>query len=211
MRICYLIGSCQQNIDTQMKWQRDTWLQYNSHDYFYITDAGDPVDPTHLGYTVEQRPKEYACHKYYEFLRTLPLEPYDWIVLIEDDTFIFPKRLEDYLATLNPSEPTMIGRCLPTMAWSVGAGLVFSRPVITMLKEYLTNTDLIMIPMYDRSDTTITAWVNELPDVINRISLPLLNHYDIDSPFSSTFDVAISYHTLRTEEQFKSLCCGSAF
>lgn len=193
-----------------MKLQRETWLKYTEQDYLYITDLGDPADPLHLGCNSTQRPKEQAAHKYYDFLRTLPLEPYDWVVFAEDDTFIFPKRLEAYLANIDPTEPTMIGRCMPTMTWSVGAGLILSRPLVAWLKQYLLTTDLIMIPMYDRVDTTLLAWINEAPD-IKRFSEPLLNHYDVDSPFSTTFDVAISYHMIRTEEQFRSLCCGSAF
>jgi hypothetical protein len=225
MRVAYLILTCEKYKDTRRVWQRNTWLrQVNPNDYFFLTANKNPDDINTSGWGA---PDDYASAplKYYHFLKHMPLDEYDWIVFCDDDTFIFPKRLESYLAIKHPYELLYIGRCIdfvpielnagnrvnrPMKYMSGGAGFIVSQALYTLIHNHVKqNTPLSMdgetlvehtegFPVY--GDVYIGAIIEQIKQQVKHIELPYLN-------YSSTTDMypiedAISFH-YATEEIFK--------
>lgn len=64
----------------------------------------------------------------------LPVEPYDWLVLVDDDTFVIHSSLQDLLHEYSPEEPILIGkRGADCHFMCGGAGLAMSYKLVQNL------------------------------------------------------------------------------
>lgn len=193
----YIVLSCEQYLKTRARWQRDTWLP-TIPSFVFLTGAIQTTEPNvfptsaHDGY-------DSCPTRYFQYIREHDLSD-DWVIFADDDTFMFPCRLESYLKTLNPDRRFYIGRELNGGYMSGGAGFVLSRAAYAALRGYLLNTPKEKV-MFDRhGDVTMGLWMKELKD-LNRINSNLFNCCTHTHSESSNLDTAFSYHYV-TEDLF---------
>ena len=96
-KICYIILTCEKYIDTRVNWQSATCFKYiNNKDCYYLSCK--PVNCKKNIYGWYTKDDYTSCpDKYIAFFKNLDLV-YDWYVFIDDDTFIFPDRLQKFLS-----------------------------------------------------------------------------------------------------------------
>ena len=201
MSIFYVILSCKPFLETRLKWQRASWLS-GIDSYIVLTGAIGSTDPkvacmnTGDGY-------ETCPNRYYQYIRENDLSAYDWIVFVDDDTFIFPKRLENYLATQDASKSLYIGRSItwPIKFMSGGAGFALSRVAYNELKEYLTNSLKQDVEFHKNGDVTMGIWINKIAKATH-VNCKYLSGNRHKENNMGALKEAFSFHYV-TEELFK--------
>jgi hypothetical protein len=198
MTIFYIILSCKQYLETRLKWQRDTWLS-GIDSYVVLTGSIGSTDPKIA--CMNTSDNYHSCpERYYQYIRENDLSAYDWIVFVDDDTFIFPKRFETYLESLDPSKSLFIGRTItwPTKFMSGGAGFTLSRLAYSELRDYLINTPKANIQFEENGDVSMGVWINKIAkaEYIECVELNGSTHLHSDS---SKVDKAFSYHYVNEE------------
>lgn len=157
MSITYVILTCEAYLPTRCKAIRDTWLNDVSN-YVFLSAHPNEAENV-LGWNTPDN-RDSCSKKYIEFFRNHTLDS-DWIVFCDDDTFVFPSRLEAFLQTKNPDDSLYIGYefpgCDPPGGLSGGAGFVLSRTAYTQLCSYLRSTDDVWVSTY--SDVSISIWL----------------------------------------------------
>jgi hypothetical protein len=189
-------------LETRLKWQRASWLS-NIDSYIVLTGSIGSIDPKVACMNVGDN-YESCPYRYYQYIKENDLASYDWIVFVDDDTFVFPKRLEAYLATLDNSLELYVGHILtyPITFMSGGAGFCLTKTAYKSLRDYLLNTHRKQIRFEINGDVTMGVWINLIPNIklINSNKFngsPHMHHK------STKTDVAITYHYV-TEELFKT-------
>ena len=95
MKICYIISTCNKYLDTRVKHQMDIMLKnVNKEDIYYLTSKPD-IKNRHFGWYVMDDEKNITW-KYIHFIYNMNID-YDWYIFIDDDTFVFEKRLINLL------------------------------------------------------------------------------------------------------------------
>ena len=212
MRIAYIILSCAPYLKTRAVWQRNTWQKFvDPHDVYYIVGRTDISGEQVYGYPVGDG---YECcpHKYIAFFKDQELPQYDWLFFIDDDTFIFPKRLITYLEGFDSTMLYYIGRELdwPELFMSGGAGFALSRPAYKALHDYICDTPQDKIPIHGNGDVSMGIWMKNVQSV-NRVNCMNLNACIDGHHTSSPPEVALTYHYVTEElfaEYFKRLSGG---
>ena len=159
MKVAYIILSCEAYLPTRGKAQRDTWLR--SVDAYWFLSAKENRDERVLGWDTGDT-YDHCVDKYEAFFRTTDIDA-DWIVFVDDDTFVYPQRLEAYLEQHDPTALYYIGRRLsdsPKDAMSGGAGFVLSRSAYTQVCTLLRTQTLPRISSY--SDQMMCHWLKHL-------------------------------------------------
>ena len=202
MSIFYIILSCKPFLETRLKWQRASWLS-GIDSYIVLTGSIGSTDPKVACMNVGDN-YESCPHRYYQYIRENDLESYDWIVFVDDDTFVFPKRLQNYLDELDASLPLYVGHLLtyPTDFMSGGAGFCLTKLAYKGLRDYLLNTDINYIQFDINGDVTMGLWTKFIPN-LNLINSNKFNGSPHTHGDSTTTDVAFTYHYV-TEELFKT-------
>jgi len=202
MSIFYIILSCKPFLETRLKWQRASWLR-NIDSYIVLTGSIGSTDPKVACMNVGDN-YESCPHRYYQYIRENNLLKYDWVVFVDDDSFVFPKRLENYLNGLDTSLPLYVGHTLtyPITFMSGGGGFCLTRTAYKGLRDYFLNTDKKEITFETNGDVSMGAWINLIPNI------KLINSNNFNgSPHthgeSTKTDVAFTYHYV-TEELFKT-------
>ena len=123
---------------------------------------------------------------------------------MDDDSFVFPKRLETYLGTLDTSLALYVGHTLtyPITFMSGGAGFCLTRVAYKELRDYLLNTAKNQIHFETNGDVSMGAWIKLIP-TIKLINSNKFNGSPHTHHESTKTDVAITYHYV-TEELFKT-------
>ena len=202
MSIFYVILSCKPFLETRLKWQRASWLR-NIDSYIVLTGSIGSTDPK-IGCMNVSDGYESCPHRYYQYIRENSLEIYDWIVFVDDDTFVFPKRLETYLGTLDTSLPLYVGHTLtyPITFMSGGAGFCLTKVAYKGLRDYLLNTERNLVNFESNGDVTMGIWIKLIPNIqlinSNKFNGSPHTHHE-----STKTDVAFTYHYV-TEELFKT-------
>ena len=199
----YIILSCKPFLQTRAKWQRETWLSKVPQDsYVFLTGAIGSNEPNVVNMNVADS-YESCPWRYYQYIQQNTMSKYDWVVFPDDDTFIFPERLNKLLEGLDPNKSTYVGRELtwPIMYMSGGAGFALSRSAYSALREYLLVTPREKLEFHESGDVTMGVWLKWI-DGLERVNSNLFNGSSHTHGESSTMDVAISYHYV-TEELFK--------
>ena len=166
MSICYIILTCEKYLPTRGEWQKDTWLKKIGQDAYYFLSAKPDSHNRVLGWNTDDDYKS-APVKYIEFFKNTRqlLSKYDWIVMCDDDTYIYHNRLSNYLKAFNPQEKIYIGyqwNHQPIPYMSGGAGFVLSATLYNELCDYAQKK-----PMKNDyySDLSIGWWINDIGGV----------------------------------------------
>jgi len=146
---------------------------------------------------------ESCPERYYQYIRKNELLMHDWIVFVDDDTFMFPKRFQAYLKGFDYSKSLYIGRTLtfPLQFMSGGAGFALSKAAYAELRKYLLSTPKEDVEFHENGDVTMGIWI-EKGCKAEYIHCEYLNgspHTYVDSCGMSE---AFSYHYV-TEELFR--------
>lgn len=198
MAIFYVILSCKPFLETRLKWQRNTWLS-GIDSYVVLTGSIGSTDPKvacmNVGDSYESCP-----NRYYQYIRENDLVNYDWIIFVDDDTFMFPKRFENYLKELDPTKSLYIGRPIswPFNYMSGGAGFTLSKKTYKELRDYLLNTPVENVEIHRHGDVTMGSWINKIPNVEYKecVHLNFCTHLHDGS---SKLEDACSYHYVKEE------------
>lgn len=221
-RIAYVILTCEKYVDTRVPWQRRTMLRnVAEEDVYYLAHT---MDPAHRLFSWGADDSYQGLpYKYMDFFRnataaaatataTAVLDPaaYDWVVLLDDDTYVFTDRLVAALRPYLPSLPVAMGYLLDHIAhteWGVyfsgGAGTVLSRAAFTLLVAYVQQRTTEELVPHWCADICIGRWLRRHPEIQQ------VHHrqFHPENAASAPQDQgeAITYHHLKTWEEYAAL------
>jgi hypothetical protein len=210
MKICYLIITCEAYIPTRVQWQRETWLRHirPEDDYLGLTCKMHPDDRHLIGFNTADT--YHSCPaKYVEFFKQYKIEGFDWIVFVDDDTFVFPKRLEALLESYDPSDPFYIGiennHCIPYM--SGGAGFAVSKTLYEHILEGHKTGKVFEPRRLDDlaggyGDCHIGQWIYNLGIPVKRVINRLFCAQTLEKPGAPSREEALTAHYCK-EEHFR--------
>jgi hypothetical protein len=159
MKVLYVVLACDAYYPTRCQWQKETWLSRVEHHVFLGCRMQPEKNMVGWGTTDDY----HSCPlKYIEFMRKGSFTDYDWVVFVDDDTFVFPDRLESYLSTLDSTSSLYVGApCNDGWTYmSGGAGFAVSHPLMARLRDYAQTTDLVSLHVAHYSDKTFGHWVH---------------------------------------------------
>ena len=203
MKIAYIILTCRKYLPTRVVWQQLTSLKnVPKEDIYYLADT--PSEENRL--FSWGAPDDYNSlpYKYYYFFRNTNLD-YDWYFLMDDDTFVYPEKLESFLSSYNPLDRVCIGKKLDHVKdqlweyFSGGAGTAISRALYEQLCRHLLEVNLHEAIVHWCADICVGKWVKSQSNVIE---------VDYDGfhtdPCQENDDKtkAITFHHLQTYEQY---------
>ena len=106
MSICYIILTCEKYLPTRVNYLLETSLKtVNPRDIYFLSCRS--IEPNVYGWNT---PDDYeGCPlKYVRFFQNMTLN-YDWYYFMDDDTFVFPKRLNKFVLNYEKDSPLYIG------------------------------------------------------------------------------------------------------
>lgn len=209
IKICYIILTCKKNLQTKVKWQKASCFKNTPQEDCYFLSC-ENESPNIYGWDTAD---DYASciDKYIKFFQNMILD-YDWYMFIDDDTFVFPKRIEQYLPTLDKADPIYFG-----FRWSHveglrymsgGAGFFLTKSSYNMLREFLLikeNTLLRSKEKPTNGDVTVGVWIREINRKNNyKIKLFADPHYLRIGHHENIKDVfkCLTFHYVNNEETF---------
>lgn len=214
MKICYIISTCNKYLDTRVKHQMDIMLKnVNKEDIYYLTSKPD-IKNRHFGWHSMDDTQNIAW-KYIHFIYHMNISDYDWYILIDDDTFVFEKRLRKLLKIYDSSENYYIGKELDHLKnefclyMSGGAGCAISKSLYSLITEYVRKIGkneayypLINLKEQWCDDLCIGLWIQEIAKTnkINQLNNNLF-HLAEHENLSQLTD-AITFHKVITKEQY---------
>ena len=158
MRICYIILTCEKYLDTRCNWVEDTWLKrIEPDDSYYFLSSIPNEERRILGW--KTRDDYMGCStKYYEFFKNHTVDA-DWIVLVDDDTFVFPEKMRRMLQAYTSTTELVIGKIIPPyISMSGGAGVVLSSALYTRVCAHVRSTQGPDEPLQN-SDVQLFNWL----------------------------------------------------
>jgi hypothetical protein len=150
MKLLTLVHTCYKYEQTRAKIIDESWAK-GLEDFLFICDSDDfslsrsvnlgpyPSGPTYHPQTVM---------KIFEMFLGEGYQEYDWLFLVDDDTYCFPEKLKNFLEFFDSTEPLMMGDYLnwprfikghkaDYSSWvGGGPGVVFSRSAVIALVKY---------------------------------------------------------------------------
>ncbi|XP_076052715.1 glycoprotein-N-acetylgalactosamine 3-beta-galactosyltransferase 1-like isoform X2 [Oratosquilla oratoria] len=121
----------------------NTWARHCTR-HVFLTSQHDPS----LGETIMSPGQDTYDRLWYKVTSGFQwaynnLEDIDWVVKLDDDTFLLVENLQEALKPYDPAKPQAMGMQLKTWEWdppmsvylSGGAGYVLSRGAVTLLAE----------------------------------------------------------------------------
>ena len=158
VRIMYVIRTGSSFYRKRLVYLLDTWIALVAKDVFFVSDtplgnisaAQLILTKVSCGHDVHSM-NTLCCKTAHDFLlfhrhRT----SYDWFCHFDDDQYVHTRNLQEYLATLDSTDPYYIGRNswpatlkrskepYPQPFWfaTLGAGVCFSRRLVELLEPY---------------------------------------------------------------------------
>jgi hypothetical protein len=184
-----------------MKWQQETFLRNEEH-YFI---SGTPHEEQNiLGWNTPDSYEDCPL-KYVEFFKNTNLE-YDWYMFIDDDTFVFPKRLRSFVRMFDPSQKMCIGHkcdCAHLDYIDGGAGILMSRAAYVAISDHVKKTphcELLGIHKDSKyGDVSLGLWLQNkgITFVNNR---RLFKHFKHSS--EKEISECITFHTVKSRDDF---------
>ena len=217
--VLYVIMSCHKTLATRRILQTTSFLRDlpAGSSYIYLCGGALNTDTDVFNCGVED---DYlnTPYKYIEFFRNFSLfSNFEWIALIDDDTFIFPKRLKKLLKNIPAN--TLIGKSgfifhedqlndplgpslyngigsFPCDTFSGGAGFVIPSNVGTLIQKYLLNKTNNEIPFVKYGDVSMALWLKELNTNLQFKHIPLFSSQPPLSIENIDYDInhMISFH-----------------
>ena len=159
--ICYIIITCEKYIDTRLKWQLNTSLKEIPKKDIYAISCKMGKESYIYGWNTADDYDSCAM-KYYMFITNMDIE-YDYYMFIDDDTFVFPSRVINWLNQYDKNKPYYMGCKLnyrPQIAMSGGAGFILSNPAYNALKGHLCSLEEFKGTL--PSDIKIAQWLDKI-------------------------------------------------
>lgn len=156
--VLYTILTCDAYYKTRCQWQKDTWLTQTENHVFL--GKQDNPEWNMVGWNTADN-YDSCPIKLMNFVRHYKLKPnIEWVVIADDDTFIFPKRLEMFLGELDSTRLFYIGTTCNDgcVFMSGGAGFVVSRALFNKLKEYSLSASDTELHRSKYSDLSFGHW-----------------------------------------------------
>lgn len=207
MKICYIISTCDKYLDTRVKYQMESMLKnVNKEDIYYLTSKPD-VNNRQFGWYCMDDEKNITW-KYIHFIYNTNISYYDWYIFIDDDTFVFEKRLKNLLKKYNSIENYYIGKELDhiknefCLYMSGGAGYAISKSLYALITEYVRKNGINNSYKHWCDDLCIGLWIQEIAKTnkINQINNNLFYLAEHENSFQLTD--AITFHKVMTKEQY---------
>lgn len=187
MKILYVILTCEKY--SERKELQKEWIKY--------IGAGDSVVYLDEAFNKEGG-YDSVAFKYSSFIKNCTVfSEFNWIFFCDDDTFIFPKKLNHLLYYFDCNKPIMVGRTGVYEDYrycSGGAGFAVSRTLIFRIKYFLLQN---IYELFKNSDTTFGMWAKmaepnlKIIDRIEQFQTQHLRHSDNDVV---DIDSCISFH-----------------
>jgi hypothetical protein len=211
MRVCYIISTCDKYLNTRVKYQMNTFLKdINKNDIYYLTSKPNKQE-RQFGWNCMDDEKNITW-KYIHFIYNMTdILNYDWYIFIDDDTFVFKNRLENYLKSFNKNDMYYIGYQCQHENWQLphylsgGAGYAISSKLYNEIFNYIRSNGINNSFKHWCDDLCIGMWIDELSKKykINRIhnSKFLVSHFK----HVKELDDALTAHQISTIEE-NNLC-----
>ena len=214
MKFCYIISTCNKYIDTRVKYQMETMLKnVNNEDIFYLTSTPN-IEQRQFGwYTMDH--VENITWKYIYFIHNMNISNYDWYIFIDDDTFVFEKRLQNLLSQYDSNECYYIGKELNHITstfcsyMSGGGGYAISNRLYSHIVSYIKQKGInesyysIINTEFQPDDLCMGMWIQDIAkeNKINKINNDLFN-MELHKDFHE-IHTAITFHKVTTKEQYE--------
>ena len=214
MKICYIISTCDKYLETRVKCQMETMLKnVNKEDIYYLTAKPDIENRQFGWYCLDD--SQNITWKYIHFIYNMNIPYYDWYILIDDDTFVFEKRLRNLLGKYNSNENFYIGKELDhiknqfCLYMSGGAGYAISKSLYAHITEYVRKIgkDEAFSPLFHLQekfcdDLCVGIWIQEIAkkykvNQLNNHLFHVAEHKNINQ-----LKDAITFHKVITKEQY---------
>jgi hypothetical protein len=208
MKIAYIISTCEKYISTRVEYQKKTFLKYVSdEDIYYLSSKMNETNRI-FGWNVPDDP-EHILLKYTEFFKNISLD-YDWYIFIDDDTFVFPNRIEKMINEnrYNPKDNIYVGKILDHIQYewglymSGGAGYIVSRNLYEHFLKIVREETHEKIFRHWCDDLCIGLWILEIAKfepvtTINNDDF----HIEMNESEESLYK-AITFHHLKKKEHY---------
>jgi len=212
-KIAYIILTCEKYMNTRVKYQKETFLK--DVNYYYISYK---MDENNNIYGFDTDDSYDSCpNKYLNFIRTINLV-YDWYIFIDDDTYVFPDKLVEFLTHFDSQQCYYMGVDFSQTGilthYSGGAGFLLSNPTYTLLKKYLQNEKTIedykkeYVTLYPNNslihgDVFMAMWISET-NKINDLQIQYVNIGDYFHAYPnkdpSFYKKMITLHYLKEDD-----------
>jgi len=200
MKQCYIILTCEKYLKTRAKWLLENCL-YNveQSDIYFLSCK--KTEPNIYGWDTTDD-YESCPLKYIRFFQNMKLD-YDWYYFMDDDTFVFPERLNKFVNNYNKDKPLYIGDRCDHLSFPIymsgGAGFLLTKPLYLSLVEYIRNTPEKQLFVNRHGDYSIGMWLSNIEKEV--ISNKIFNQTTHKNDYE--LNNCISFHFLKTEEQYK--------
>jgi hypothetical protein len=173
MNICYIISTCDNYLDTRVRYQMNTFLKnVDRNDIYYLTSKSN-IEERQFGWNCLDD-KKYIIWKYIHFIYNMTtILDYDWYIFIHDDTFVFKNKLDYYLSQYDCNICYYIGhKCedinLELSPYlSSGSGYAISNKLYKEIHSYVRWNGINNVYKNSFFDLCISMWIDELKKNIN--------------------------------------------
>ena len=206
MKICYIISTCNKYLQSRVKFQMETMLNnVNKDNVYYLTSKPDIKNRQFGWYCMDD--EKNITWKYIHFIYNMNID-YDWYIFIDDDTFVFEKRLLNLLTKYNSNENYYIGKELDhikndfCLYMSGGAGYAISNGLYKLIYNYVKNTGINISYKHWCDDLCIGLWIQEIAktNTINQLNNNLFHLAEHEN--ESQLTDAVTFHKVITKDQY---------
>jgi hypothetical protein len=205
MKICYIISTCDKYLDTRVKYQMETYLKnIDKEDIYYLTSNPNHANRQFGWYSMDD--PQNITWKYIHFIYNMNILDYDWYMFIDDDTFVFINRLENFLKDYNHSDLFYIGNELDhikdnfCLYMSGGAGYAISNGLYKLLYNYVKQTGINNSYKHWCDDLCIGLWINELKQTHQIHQIDNKRFFIDNHKNDQELNNGITFHRTMTEE-----------
>ena len=207
MRIAYVILTCEKHTETLMKWQQATCLsKVPREDIYYLGHTMDPdkrVFNWGAGDLLHQVPEKLVG-----LFKNAQFHDYDWIVIADDDTYIFTDRVHRLLSKYKLEQRLTIG-CTHEHEDlfeynSSGAGVILSKMLYNAVSNVVKTVKNPIIHWC--ADICLGSWIHEVHKK-NYVKLGSNRHFHNDyyDPLKDSLATAITFHHCKEKEKYDEL------
>lgn len=207
MKICYIIKTCDKYLDTRILYQANSFIKnININDIYYLTSKPD-ISKRHFGWNTNDS-YEHLTLKIINFLYNIDIPNYDWYIFIDDDTFVFNERLENFLTNYDPKSNYYIGKELDhikndfCLYMSGGAGYILSNSLFILLKNHIISNGLERSFKHWCEDLNTGLIIKEISKNNQIVRVNDVNFHTNVHSNELELKTAITFHRVITKEQY---------
>lgn len=210
MKVCYIVLTCEKYIPTRVKWQKETCFKNVPFNDCYFLSCKRSGENIYGWNTADDYPS--CIIKYIKFFQNMDLD-YDWYMFIDDDSFVFPNKVNQYLARFDKRIPLYIGAMWSHIEnlrfMSGGAGFFLSKSTYKMLRTFLmndVNASLREKQAPHNGDVSMGVWIREI-NILNNYCIQLYNDWKYlkIGHSNNLLEIinSVSFHYVTTENMFQ--------